>query len=148
MAHRVEIRPATLADIERIEARHQDREELWTSYRHTPEQAMRYGIEQGAACAGFIDDEPGGIFGVAAKGRVGAPWAIFTALVERHPRMFFKACHLPLMAMQSNFDYLVNYVDARNEKAVTWLKWLGFTIHPAEPFGVDQLPFHKFDWHV
>lgn len=144
----VEIRPATLEDIALIEAREQDRLELWASFHHTPKQAMRYGLEHGAACIAFIDDEPAGIFGVVAQGRAGAPWAVFTDVAERKPRAFLKACRLPVAAIKSNFDYLVNYADARNSRVLAWLKWLGFTVHPAEPFGVDQLPFHKFDWHV
>ena len=39
---------------------------------------------------------------------------------------------------------MFNYVDARHTDAIRWLKWLGFTLHPATPYGPFDLPFHKF----
>ena len=36
-------------------------------------------------------------------------------------------------------------VDARNARAIRWLRWLGFRIHPAEAHGIQGLPFHRFE---
>ena len=76
------------------------------------------------------------------------PWALFTPEVERKPKSFLAACRGPLRAFQSQYSHLVNYVDARNILAVRWLAWLGFTIHSPEPYGIEQLMFHRFEWRA
>jgi len=45
----------------------------------------------------------------------------------------------------AGYSHLENWVDARNTKAINWLRWLGFTVHDPVPFGVAGLPFHRFD---
>jgi hypothetical protein len=146
LARQVDIRPATLADVSLIDAREQDRQELWASFHHTPEQAMQYGLQHGKAWIGFIEDEAAGIVGVVPQGRAGAIWAVFTPLAEKRPKAFLRTCKAQLEAIQGDFDILMNYADARNVKVLAWLKWLGFTVYPSELFGVDQLPFHRFEW--
>jgi hypothetical protein len=39
---------------------------------------------------------------------------------------------------------VVNYVDARNVRAVKWFKWLGFEVSEPEPFGLNGELFHRF----
>jgi hypothetical protein len=145
----VEFRPATLRDIGLITPREQDRTELWDGFHHTPEEALEYGISEGATFA-TLYGEPAAIFG-CVDGVVpgqGIPWAIFTDAIERYPLTFLRHARGPIEAMKANRRELVNFVDARNGHVVKWLKWNGFTIHPATPCGVEQKPFHRFDWHV
>ena len=47
--------------------------------------------------------------------------------------------------MAGGYTWLVNWVDDRNTCAIRWLKWMGFTIHEPEPYGVANLPFRRFD---
>ena len=47
--------------------------------------------------------------------------------------------------MLKTYRVLTNYADARNTTAIRWLRWLGFNILPAIPFGLDGLPFHPFE---
>jgi len=43
------------------------------------------------------------------------------------------------------YDKLENYVDARNTKAINWLKWLGFQFaDETVPYGMLKMPFYKF----
>ncbi len=43
------------------------------------------------------------------------------------------------------FPHLQNYVDARNEISIRWLKWLGFRFDPKPvPYGIWGLPFLRF----
>ena len=44
-----------------------------------------------------------------------------------------------------DYSLLINFVDARHGVAIRWLKWLGFKVFPAKPFGPDKLPFHRFE---
>ena len=52
-----------------------------------------------------------------------------------------KVCEL----LNQSFPILYNYVDARNELHIKWLKWVGFTfINKHEKFGYEQKPFYEF----
>ena len=39
-------------------------------------------------------------------------------------------------------EVLINYTDARYTKALRWLRWLGFHMHEAVPYGVNGELFH------
>lgn len=141
----VEIRPAVLSELTLMVPRQRDIDELWSSCRYTPYKAIEFGITHGKAWVGYIGTDLLGVFGVVPHGEIGAIWAVFTDSIERHPISFLRSCLGPLKTMKSEYSVLINYVDERNTKVIQWLRWLGFTIYPAEPYGVDQLPFHRFE---
>lgn len=96
-----------------------------------------------------IDGQLACVFGlVALDGLLGtraAPWLLGTVTLERHPAVLLRHAPDYVAAMQSAYPHLLNFVDARNGKAVRFLRWLGFTLQPAQPYGVSGLPFHRFD---
>lgn len=55
----------------------------------------------------------------------------------RHGREYFDAFH-------DVYPLLHNYVDARNEVHIRWLKWLGCTFIQTRRMGVQGRPFHEF----
>jgi hypothetical protein len=131
------------------DARPADVAELWAQARSTPLESMARGIERSVfALTALFDGVPVAMFGVvlasALTGR-GTPWMIATRQLDRHQRQFLRACLPAVAEMSRMFPVLVNEVDARNTKAIRWLAWLGFTIHPARPAGPDGLPFHPFE---
>ena len=69
-------------------------------------------------------------------------------VLERHARRFLRLSREYLEEAKKGYDFLENYVDQRNEAAVKWLAWLGFTIHDPEPFGPDKYLFHRFTMRV
>ena len=88
------------------------------------------------------------IFGVAPANLVagtGCPWMVGTDLLEPHARHFLRACGGVVMEMRADYRILRNWVDARNELAIKWLQWLGFTLQPAQPHGPFGLDFHAFE---
>jgi len=88
------------------------------------------------------------IFGVAPAsllGSVGVPWMIGTQEIDSHAKAFLRRNKAYVERMSELYNYLVNFVDARNTRAIGWLKWLGFTILEAQPHGPDGLPFHRFE---
>lgn len=99
------------------------------------------------AWVGYAGDEPVCVFGVTPwswVAGVGIPWMVGTDRLDRAARPLLR-CSLPAVeTMHSRFPELVNFVDARNVRAIRWLRWLGFTIEPAAPHGVAGLPFHRF----
>lgn len=74
----------------------------------------------------------------------GIPWMLATPRAEEFTRDFLIEGRRWVEEMLRRYGHLVNYVDVRNTKSVRWLRKLGFYIHDPEPFGVQQLPFHKF----
>jgi hypothetical protein len=110
---------------------------------------MRRGIEVSAfALTCLFDGEPVAMFGVVPASTLtgrGVPWMVASATLDRHQRLFLRHCRPAVEQMGRMFRHLCNHVDARNTKAVRWLAWLGFTVHPAQPHGPDRLPFHYFE---
>jgi hypothetical protein len=129
--------------------RPEDVEELWAANRVSPEYALRHGIAcSTASWTGTVDGRPVCMFGVAPAsmlGSVGVPWMIGTVEIDQHAKAFLRRNKAYVDRMATLYNYLVNYVDSRNTRAIVWLKWLGFTIHDAQAHGPDGVPFHRFD---
>ena len=49
-----------------------------------------------------------------------------------------------IAALLGRYAVLTNFVDARNEPAIKYLRWLGFRFGVATPWGSAGLPFHPF----
>lgn len=100
------------------------------------------------AWAGLVGDEVACIFGVRGASMLsetGYPWLIGTNLIEQHAKAFLRRNRAIVQIMLDTYPHLTNYVDARNGAAIQWLKWLGFAMLPAMPYGAAQLPFHQFE---
>lgn len=103
------------------------------------------------AMTGLADDTILCMFGVArlsALSSTGHPWLLTTDAVDQHGYAFAKISRDWITKLRSQYTYLSNLVDSRHHDAVKWLKWLGFTVHEAKPFGPDNVPFHLFDLKV
>ncbi len=94
------------------------------------------------------DGEPVSIFGVAPISLldgIGSPWFLSTERAYEYPRTLVVEGRRYLSKMRAIYPDLYNYVDARNDKSIRWLKRLGFALHAVEPYGPDGMPFHKFE---
>lgn len=76
---------------------------------------------------------------------IGLPWMLGTDLVRRHQRVLMRACRPYIQRMLRAYPHLFNVVHAENHTAKRWLKRVGFTLQPAEPFGPHGAMFHRFD---
>ncbi|MNJ26358.1 hypothetical protein D3C77_208360 [compost metagenome] len=74
--------------------------------------------------------------------RTGVPWLISTNAVDQHRRSFLVECDREVAEMRRRHQVLINYTDARYTKALRWLRWLGFEMHDAVPYGVNGELFH------
>ena len=108
----------------------------------TPEWCMTLGAQKSRALTLFISGEPAGMFGVIRSDEGNLLWGVFTKAIERHPIAFLRFTKRFVASLE--FDVL-NYVDARNTRAVSWFKWLGFEVSEPQPFGINGEPFHKFN---
>ena len=128
--------------------READREELLASSNRTPNEVLIQGLMiSEMAWTGMVDGEPVCIFGVAPceTAGVGRPWMIGTKLLEKYQMVFLRRCKPRVVIMQCLFEVLENWVDARNTRAIQWLKWLGFSFSEPVPAGPFSLPFCRFD---
>ncbi len=148
---RYEVVPATIGHARELaeNMRWPDCEEVWAAAHLYPLQATLLSLEASRdATTGLADGRVVCMFGVgpaAIISTTGIPWLLTTDGVERHARAFLKRNKAVVAAMRAKYPLLRNYVDERNTVAIKWLKWLGFEILPAEPFGVEGLPFHPFE---
>lgn len=129
--------------------RQADRDELMAVAGVEAEYALWRGLQHStAAWTGRVNGTIICLFGVAPiepmVARCGAPWLIGTTVLERHATTFLRHGRFYVAEMQRRYHHLHNFVDSRNTKAITWLRWLGFMIEEAKPFGVLRLPFHRF----
>ncbi|MCF8533120.1 MAG: hypothetical protein K9G48_08965 [Reyranella sp.] len=94
-----------------------------------------------------IDGQPLALWGVGplslVEGR-GCPWLLAAEAFDALGRDIARLSRPLLAGMRALYPRLENHVDARHAKSVRWLKWLGFTIEPASPWGVENRPFHRF----
>ena len=67
-----------------------------------------------------------------------------TDLIKKKQKIFLKRSKPWLEDIKKDYNYLENYVDARNTLSIKWLKWLGFKVEDPIPYGVNGEPFHKF----
>lgn len=145
----ITITPATEDDARDLGARMRlrDREEVWASGLLPPLEAALLSLELSTrAWTGSVDGTLVTMWGVCpGPGRIGIPWMLATDDLERHQRAFLRRNRAYIALMLERYDTLVNWVDARNTTSINWLRWLGFRLDPAAPFGALGLPFHRFE---
>ena len=127
--------------------REQDREEIWAAFHFTPYEALNMSYETSALrWTVLLDDLPIIMFGAAPIAVLGGgvPWMLASPEIEQIKYKFVRQSREYVQLMEGEFPHLENYVDARNTVSINWLKWCGFTVCPAAPFGIEQLPFHRF----
>ena len=135
------------ADIMAPHIRQADRDEIAALTLKKPEEALRMAVESSSiSWAGFVGSKIVCLFGVGPylEG-VGMPWLIGTDALELNSKSFLRQCVGFIKQMHEAYPVLENYVDVRNEASIRWLKWLGFTICDPGPYGVQGLPFHRFN---
>lgn len=148
---RARVAVAQMTDIAELAPRLRpaDVAEVLASGGHTAEQALLSSWLASRWCYTVYDQTgPLAMFGVSPwEENAGCPWMLGSQrLMDVHKRTFILGSRQVVARMQAEFTSLENYVDARNIASIRWLRWLGFTIHPAQPWGVSRLPFHRFTW--
>lgn len=124
-----------------------DAAEVWAARHVTPLESLVSSVETSTYSRAFLaDDLVVCIHGVHTPNLLsdyGIMWALTANEVEDHVVAFLRQSKRFVAEFYPRYRLLLNFVDARHTMAVRWLQWLGFTVYPAEPFGMDKLPFHK-----
>lgn len=85
-----------------------------------------------------------GARGLSVLSETGVPWLLGTKELDRRHVEIARQSNYYVAKMAAFFPRLLNFIDARQTKSIRWLKWCGFHVEPAQPYGVSGLPFHKF----
>ena len=146
----ITMREAYEADMREIAPllRQSDAEEIRAAFGISAEDALVRSLKRAyVAMICHVDNKPLAVFGVGPLSVVtgtGCPWLVATDEIEHCKRDLLEASPQVIEQFHNLFQTLVNWVDARNKRTIRWLKWLGFHMEPAKPWGYAGLPFHKF----
>lgn len=114
-----------------------------------PERAILMSVKLSTkAWSGFVDGKLVCMWGVGPRcwlSDVGVVWLLGSDDLVANQRAFLRRNKLFIEDMRKGFSRLENYVDERNHISKRWLKWLGFRIYDAEPYGLYRERFHRFD---
>lgn len=143
-------RLATFNDVADVASRLRkaDREEGWATLGRDPSLFLTLGYDPNRTWVLFnAQGDNVALAGVATTGdeNVGQVWMVATDLLLNHQIEFLKHTHNFIDMLHTQYDLLFNWVDARNEVHIKWLKWCGFTfIQKHEKWGPLGLPFYTF----
>ena len=126
-----------------------DIDECWAASHNTPFEALTQSLAASPnAMMGFYKGRVVCMYGVAEMSilsNVGVPWLLGTDEIEKHSKYFLRQNRHYMKEIKRKYSLLINFVDARNTVAIRWLKWLGFEVFDAQPFGPDDVPFRRFE---
>lgn len=129
--------------------READRAEIWASHRSTPLKSLIKGVENSVSCAVVqIGGIPCAIVGLVIHDILsgkGSPWLLGTDHLMKHQSVLLKESPAVIDEMLKTCPKLFNHVHVDNKSSIRWLKWLGFKLASAEPYGVADELFHKFE---
>lgn len=95
----------------------------------------------------LCDGEPLTVFGVAPTGCEGSGmvWMMGTPQMDRVSLRLARISLDCIRLMHRSYRCLWNYIDARNEQSMRWLRWTGFRLLEAHPeFGREGRLFFTF----
>ena len=150
MADKIEIREIEEGDIAVLvrNMRKHDVQEVNAATRMGVRNAVETSVNLSTyAKTGLVNDELVCMWGVCPISLIsssGSPWMLGTDLIEKKQRIFLRRSKPWLEDIKKDYKTLENHVDERNTLSVRWLKWLGFEMKKAEPYGVNGELFHKF----
>ena len=129
--------------------RQADKDEVWASHGLGPLEALQFSFLLSEEANTIISDNEDiiGMFGVTKHGDIGIPWLLMSDDIYQpsHVRQFVPTSKKWVNQVQERYKILVNYVAQDNDKAIKWLRLLGFTfISLEENYGVNPKPFYEF----
>lgn len=127
--------------------RQSDVEEVWAFAMQTPVEASisSYRHSKLYRKTFWWDGGPVAIMGLAtskSNQEIGIPWLLATPGLEACRLPFGKICRGCIAEMKKIRRVMVNYVDAKNQGSIDWLKWLGFST--GEEIFVRGRAFRRF----
>ena len=154
MAVKIEIRDVEEGDIAILvrNMREHDKQEVNAATKMGIRNAVDSSVKMATyAKTGLVDGQLVCMWGVCPISLIssrGSPWMLGTDLIKKKQKIFLRRSKPWLEDIKKDYRHLENYVDARNTLSIKWLKWLGFKMEEAMPYGVNGEPFHKFTMEI
>lgn len=145
------VRKATLEDIRDLapRLRELDIQEIYAGTGLAPLECLELSLSLPSVgvWVGVYKDKPEIIFGLSkVNDDEGCPWMVCTDELKNSPTEFIKKCRSWVQGFSRQFPLIRNYVYAKNELHIRWLKWCGFDfIKLHEHHGFTQEPFWEFE---
>jgi hypothetical protein len=149
-AVKYEIRDATEADAEYLATRLRaiDVREISAVSGRSPRASLISGVRGSEYCkAGVADGEVVCLYGVRRLSVWEDDcviWMLGTDDLPKHAVRFIRDCRSEVVSMVQQFKFVENWCHAENKTTIRWLKWLGFKIEEAAPYGRKDELFHHF----
>lgn len=142
------VRPSRFSDIQHLKdkLRAADVDEVRSLTGQTPEEALSHSRRISDCCQTVLfKGVPVAMFGTAPveMGRAGV-WFLASEDLSKMWFSFLKMSRECISRMLDAHPVLYNYVDARNEQSIAWLRWCGAKFERAKKMGVENKPFHFF----
>lgn len=144
------VEPATMEDAAELAPRLRtaDRREVMASHGHRGLQALQSSLDRSELAWAVRHDGEllslHGVVRVSILGGTGSPWLLGSRSLVNHKRALMEISRAHVQGWRERYDFLENWVDAGNALSIRWLRWLGFTLEPAAPYGRFGRPFHRF----
>lgn len=126
-----------------------DEDEIYAQLSATPYEAMKASLQ--ASSDAWVVTNPTGLpialFGVAPSPvpDVGTPWLVGTPGIRENGLSFARQTPRYVALMHRDYRLLSNHVDVRNDDALDWLLFAGFSFFDADPqHGPERRPFIQF----
>ena len=131
--------------------RKEDVEEIAHGSGLKPEAALRYALQvSNIAYAVIYESRVVALFGVSQELHwndgvgIGYPWMLASPDIRRIRKSFLRECSIYVQSWLKVHGKLEGMVWAKNTVHTQWLKWLGFSLDPAIPHGINNEPFQRF----
>lgn len=128
-----------------------DVDEVYASSGHNPLQSILSSVEMSTDTFTFLfEGKVQAIAGIREVNENSAvPWMLCSNAIEDfkkiHRKTFYKGTVQWVNEMNERYQMLFNYVDARNEVTIQWLKHLKFEFPKLiEDYGFQKIPFYLF----
>jgi len=122
--------------------------EVWASDHMKPVEAVERSMTDSLESYTILyGDELVGMFGIAPESLLdnkASVWLLTTDKIHLMRTTFLRCSKAVIAHLRHPYPLLYNFVDARNEQCIRWLKWAGAEIYPPEAHGLENLPFHYF----
>jgi len=146
-------RKSILSDVTTVAAnmRQEDKEEVLAYSGSSPQEALFYCFFASKPCMTMVGRKGNimGMYGVVpCSPKVGRIWMLGHKSMTtdyKDVRAFLRYSPIELQKFHCNYPLLYNYVDARNETHIKWIKWMGFSIIKKHAtFGAEGRTFYEF----
>lgn len=128
--------------------RRADLDEIEAMASVAPEDALRTSVALSTHAYAIMgrDGEPVAMFGAAPHPLpgVGIVWMLGTEGIRQEAVGIARQTRRYFDELNAAYDILWNYIDARNEVSLRWLRWGGFELLGDTAMGPEGLPFHIF----